>query len=133
MAEHRLITDAEFTEMEECRNKQFDKIFSLLYTLLQRQGLPPISSHSVENSFKDIPDLEPMNINLLMQDEFIPFVRKDKAHSTCAENLSVEGVTLVEFPLSTESTKTHCVIDEEFVEQLATDDSSWRSMYQHQR
>jgi hypothetical protein len=35
----------------------------------------------------------------------------------------VEAVTPVEFPLSTEATKTHFVTDEEFIEQLATDDS----------
>lgn len=35
----------------------------------------------------------------------------------------MEAVTPVELPLSTEATKTHFVADEEFVEQLATDDS----------
>jgi hypothetical protein len=68
-----------------------------------------------------------------MQDEIIPFVSEVEAPSTCAQNLLVEAVTPVdllveavtpvEFPLSTEATKTHFVTDEEFVEQLATDDS----------
>jgi hypothetical protein len=54
MAEHRLMTDAEYAEMEERRNKTFDRIFAVLDTLLQRQGLPPVSSHGVENSSKEI-------------------------------------------------------------------------------
>ncbi|MCI35040.1 hypothetical protein A2U01_0056261 [Trifolium medium] len=53
MAEHRLMTDAQFAEMEERRTKQFDRIDFLLEALLQKHNCSQSSFRGAMNSCQE--------------------------------------------------------------------------------
>ncbi|GAU43189.1 hypothetical protein TSUD_300760 [Trifolium subterraneum] len=70
MAENMMKIGEDWKKMNARTNVVFGKIMAKLEILRKQYNFSPSSSHDATNSPKDIPTSEPVNINLLMHEEF---------------------------------------------------------------